>query len=210
MTRRSGVTWPVRRPAGGRDAGRCFGCRGYVLVAVLWTVVAIAACALATAVAGREAVASTANRVALARAAWRAEDCAARALAATDAALAGMVPPRATALSGEPPSATVWRTLDQQLHDVRGLPGGCRLAVASTDTLAHADSGSVSRAAGAGARPMQRAMQQMPQLGPAAPDLWTVTARATDGVPAVISVLELRIARSGVRPAVVRRRTWVE
>ena len=200
----------VRRGATDRHLARCFGPRGYVLVAVLWTVVAVAACALATAVAGREAVASVTNRVALTRAAWRAEDCAARALAAVDAALAGTTPPRAAPLSGEPPSAPVWRTRDQQLHDGPDFPGGCRLAVAPVDTLAHADSAAVNGAAGTGTRSMQQVPQQARQLGPVAPDLWTVTARATDGVPAVVSVLELRVARSGVRPAVVRRRTWVE
>ncbi|HEY0777699.1 MAG TPA: hypothetical protein VGD56_07005 [Gemmatirosa sp.] len=183
---------------------------------MLWTVVAVAACALATAVAGREAVASATNRVALTRAGWRAEDCAARALAATDAALAGTSAPRAATLPGEPPSATVWRTLDQQLHDVADLPHGCQLTVTPVDTLSPADSGSANEAATLRTRPMMPlALQPMQPPGPAArgpvaPDLWTVTARASEGVPAVLAVLELRVARSGVRPAIVRRRTWVE
>lgn len=93
--------------------------RGYVLLGVLWAVVALAALAMVAGVAGREAVAATANRVALARAAWRAEDCAARALAAVDAAMrdaggwsnAGSSPNGPIAVAPEQ-LARAWRMLD--------------------------------------------------------------------------------------------------
>jgi hypothetical protein len=56
-------------------------------------------------------------------------------------------------------------------------------------------------------------MEGYAELAPrvsADPELWTVTARGREGTPPVTAVLETRLARAGRRPAVVRRRTWIE
>ncbi len=123
---------------------------GYVLIAVLWAVVALAALAMTAGVAGREAVAATANRVALTRAAWQAEDCAARALAAADAAMseAAMSDASTSAVGGSPNGpvgiapeqlARRWRTLDQSVARSPLLPGndrdrGCAVRLVAAGT----------------------------------------------------------------------------
>jgi general secretion pathway protein K len=40
------------------------------------------------------------------------------------------------------------------------------------------------------------------------PDAWVLTSRATSGQPAVESIYEIRLVRSGTRAAIVRRREW--
>jgi general secretion pathway protein K len=42
------------------------------------------------------------------------------------------------------------------------------------------------------------------------PDAWIVTSRATEGSPAVASVIEMKLVRAGSRVAVIARRTWTE
>ena len=40
------------------------------------------------------------------------------------------------------------------------------------------------------------------------PEAWTLTSVAREGTPAITATLELRLVRSGRRPAIVRRRGW--
>jgi type II secretory pathway component PulK len=42
------------------------------------------------------------------------------------------------------------------------------------------------------------------------PEAWIVAARGSVGVPAAVSVVEVRLVRAGERAAIVRRRTWTE
>jgi general secretion pathway protein K len=71
----------------------------FALLAVLWTLVGVAALAMGATLAARDATSTARNRIALTRAAWRAEQCAERVRAAIDAALAadsgGATPSRA-------------------------------------------------------------------------------------------------------------------
>lgn len=80
--------------------------RGSALLAVLWVMVGISALALAVSLSGRDAVAVTRNRTDLIRAAWRAEECMARARAAIAEAL--NEPP--VEVHGVP---TIWVALDR-------------------------------------------------------------------------------------------------
>ncbi|GJG89828.1 hypothetical protein tb265_50090 [Gemmatimonadetes bacterium T265] len=92
--------------------------------------------------AGREAVAATANRVALTRAAWQAEECAARALAAADAAMADAGTPDVanptSALFGIAPEqlARRWRTLDTAVARSPLVPRdrGCAVRLTAAGT----------------------------------------------------------------------------
>jgi type II secretory pathway component PulK len=59
----------------------------------------------------------------------------------------------------------------------------------------------------------EQAMRRFPDLVGAVvtePEAWIVTARGAVGVPAAVSVLEVRLVRAGDRAAIVRRRTWTE
>ncbi|HET7584028.1 MAG TPA: hypothetical protein VFK13_03925 [Gemmatimonadaceae bacterium] len=58
--------------------------------------------------------------------------------------------------------------------------------------------------------PLQAALGDLSRLTTTEPDAWILTIRARAGTPAVTVVVELRIARAGTRPAVVRRRNWLE
>ena len=78
---------------------------GFALIAVLWIIAGISALALVMNLAGREAVASTQNRLNGARARWRAEGCLERVRAAAADVLGG----RAAWMQG--PAS--WETLDR-------------------------------------------------------------------------------------------------
>jgi general secretion pathway protein K len=91
--------------------------RGFVLLVVLWTTVAVAALGLAATLAVREAVSTARNRVSLARASWSAEGCLAAARAEADVALA---------TSGE--AGTAWLALDSALAEAPLLRNsGCEV-----------------------------------------------------------------------------------
>ena len=79
--------------------------RGFALLAVLWVIVGLAGLALGVSLAARNAIASSHNRTDIARATWRARDCAERARAAISEFL--LAPPErdARGLSG-------WSALD--------------------------------------------------------------------------------------------------
>lgn len=301
---------------------------GFVLLAVLWAVVGVAALGLAFAVTGREAVAEARNRVDITRAAWRAEGCAEEARALIGGALAA-----------EPANgvAREWNQLDRLFPDATAIDRGCQVALrpvgarlnvntatapvlrslfaqadlrpGEVDSLVDAlldwrDGDDEARPDGAerswyldhGRTPPRngpladlrelrwvRGYQDAPGLmrwldvepgrvsldhAPAAvlgalpgidveavetmlrrraekgsvgelqtlagalspasqdtlaahyaelaprvtlePDAWILTARAGEGTPAVVSVVELRLERAGNRAAVVRRRTWTQ
>jgi general secretion pathway protein K len=80
--------------------------RGFVLLAVLWVLVALATLGIALSLVGRDAIDATQNRVSLARAHWLAEGCVnvVRSMAATELA----DPTRADA---------AWRALDDVVGD---------------------------------------------------------------------------------------------
>lgn len=85
--------------------------RGYALLAALWLVVALATVGTAAALAARQTVAASHTRTALLRASWRAEGCAASALAALDGLL--------RAEQGRPGGVFErWRALDSALAEV--------------------------------------------------------------------------------------------
>lgn len=65
------------------------GRRGFALLAVLWVVVGVSAVAAASLLLARGAVSTARNRVGLARASWRAEDCLERTRAVIDDAVSG-------------------------------------------------------------------------------------------------------------------------
>lgn len=50
--------------------------------------------------------------------------------------------------------------------------------------------------------------QELSSLVTNEPDAWVLTARATSGQPAIESIYEIRLVRSGKRAAIVRRRQW--
>lgn len=80
--------------------------RGFALLAVLWVLVGVASLSLVAQLAGREALASARNRIALTRASWNAEDCAERARAAIGDVLAEPSSPATV-------QGNVWATLDR-------------------------------------------------------------------------------------------------
>lgn len=95
---------PSAQLSGGHSA-QCLRC-GFALLAVLWVLVGVASLSLVAQIAGREALASTRNRIALTRASWIAEDCAERARAAIGDVLAE---PSSPAIA----QGDVWATLDR-------------------------------------------------------------------------------------------------
>jgi hypothetical protein len=136
------------RLLGGLGSGPAPG--GYVLLGVLWAVVAMSALAMTAAVAGRDALAAAGNRAALARAAWQAEGCVARWFAAADAVLAagagGVGSP-----AGDPYAvAHAWRTLDRAVdHTTASGDGADGAAMACSVELAAGGSMlDINRAAG--------------------------------------------------------------
>lgn len=80
--------------------------RGFALLTVLWVMTGVGILALAASLAGRNALATARNRVALTTAHWRAEGCIERVRAATNEALTSVHPDAVIA---------VWDTLDQIL-----------------------------------------------------------------------------------------------
>ncbi len=94
------------RPAFDRQR---FDRRGFALLAVLWIMVGVSALALLANLAARRAVATSANRLSLTRAQWRAEDCLERARAAIADVLAG----RASWSLSAGSSPAGWGTLDR-------------------------------------------------------------------------------------------------
>ena len=80
--------------------------RGFALLTVLWIMTGVAALGLGISIAGRASIATARNRIELARAAWRAEDCFERARAAIAESLrTPAADPRA--------SREVWIRLDE-------------------------------------------------------------------------------------------------
>lgn len=88
--------------------------RGFTLLAVLLALVGVSLLAGAGTLGTRRYVAAAANRIALTRAAWRSEDCVARARAAIE---------RALSADGEDPTrlAARWRALDDSIAADAGL-----------------------------------------------------------------------------------------
>lgn len=98
--------------------------RGFVLLAVLWVIVALATLGLAIGLIGRDTVAAAQNRVSLGRNLWRAEGCVnILRSAATDA------------LADRREADIAWRSLDAV---VSGLPlvtgSGCELSLHAAGT----------------------------------------------------------------------------
>jgi general secretion pathway protein K len=90
---------------------------GFVLLAVLWMLAGAAALALLLTLTSRDAQGTAANRVALARARWRAEGCVERARAAVD-----------EAIGDDGITDTAWTRLDR-LVAASPLTQGCYLSV---------------------------------------------------------------------------------
>jgi type II secretory pathway component PulK len=86
--------------------------RGFVLITVLWVLVAASVAALAGALSGRESFDAGRNRVSAARAYWRAQGCAEKARYAVDALLR-------TASAGQVRDS-VWRSLDSLVAQTTG------------------------------------------------------------------------------------------
>jgi hypothetical protein len=87
---------------------------GFALLAALWVVTVVAVISVTISLVARDAFATSRNRVALVRAAWRAEDCAARALSAIGDTLAAEAQRPASLLP------TAWEHLDVLVAAVVG------------------------------------------------------------------------------------------
>lgn len=87
---------------------------GFVVLAVLWVMVGVAALGLALSLAARNAIRSSENRRAATIAAWRAEGCAERARSVIEDVLDGR---SAGAGALSPYSRAGWRTLDRTLRE---------------------------------------------------------------------------------------------
>jgi hypothetical protein len=177
---------------------RCSRRRGFVLITVLWIVVALSATAMGVALLARHGVATARNRLELLRARWRAEDCLARAqVAIEDAAAANVTDPLQPAtwtrlnriVEASPVvtaiPCTVW------LRDRRRALSADSLGVAGPDTLEEA--------------------APVPTIGAPAPEPggWVLTVRATSGdAPVLAAAIEVHLVRAGERAAIVRQRTW--
>lgn len=114
---------PLARVACAALARRCRR-RGFALLAVLWVLVGVASLSLVAQLAGREALASARNRVALARAGWSAEDCTERARSAVGDALAE--PSSLATIQG-----SAWATLDRVVlaSPLLANTAGCSVAM---------------------------------------------------------------------------------
>jgi len=106
-------------------SGRPRGRDGFALLAALWILVGVSALVLTVALAGREAAHASRNRVALARARWRAAGCLERARAVAADAIAS---PEART-SAVPPAG--WGGVDRAIADSPLLEGcGVRVRAA--------------------------------------------------------------------------------
>ena len=106
---------------------------GFALHVVLWVMVAAAAVSLAGAAIGRDEFDATRNRISLERAHWNATDCAERARAIIDAALAG-----AQSLDI---AARAWRAIDKRLAESPLVQGReCTVSAEAAGTRADINS----------------------------------------------------------------------
>jgi len=109
-------------------SARVRGRDGFALLASLWILVGVTALVLAVALAGREATHAAHNRVALARARWRAADCLERARAA----IADAIAPAEQRASAEP--AAGWGGADRAVGSSPLVPEQCELRVRAAGT----------------------------------------------------------------------------
>jgi type II secretory pathway component PulK len=84
--------------------------RGFAMITVLWVITVAGVMATAAALAGRNTVHATRNRVQLERAFWAASGCAALAQAAID--------DRLTEATSYEDAGAIWRRLDRAIHPV--------------------------------------------------------------------------------------------
>lgn len=107
-----------------KRADTCRARKGFVLLAVLWVLVGLAALGLALSLVGRDAIGATQNRVSLARAHWLAEGCvsAARAVIADE-------------LADHDRAGATWRAIDDVVAASPALRVmGCDLSVRAAGT----------------------------------------------------------------------------
>lgn len=129
---------------------RVRGREGFALLAALWILVGVSALALTIALAGRDATHAAANRVALARARWRALDCAERARAV----IADAIAPPELRESSTPPAG--WMAADRAVGESLWIPRGCDVRLRAAGTRLDVNSADVEtlsrlfRAAGIG------------------------------------------------------------
>lgn len=118
-------------------SARLRGREGFALLAALWILVGISALALTLALAGRDATHAARNRVALARARWRAADCAERARAVIADAIA---PPELR----EPGAAAAgWAVADLAVARSPLVPEACGVTVRAAGTRLDVNSADV-------------------------------------------------------------------
>lgn len=206
--------------------------RGFVLLAVLWVVMAMAGLTLMASLASRTLVRGSTRRVELLDGFWRAEDCLARARLVIDAALAGEQRSFGS-------SNTTWRSLPVRLRDAP-LLSGCldeisvvgvgsvvdvnsasadqlrRLFAASTsmsqygvDSLVHAildwrDSDDVPRAFGAEHMWYAARRRFPPRNGPFADLRELLRVRGLEDVAAVHTILGVESGRLSLAVASLR------
>jgi hypothetical protein len=102
---------------------------GFALLAVLWVIVGMAALGLAVALTGRDLLATSTNRIHLARAAWLAEDCVERARAV----IAQILAEEWSAADELPGDA--WRMLDSTVpQSPLVASAGCQLQLRAAGT----------------------------------------------------------------------------
>lgn len=101
--------------------------RGVALLTVLWLLVVAGTLTLTISAGGRDASAASDNRAMMVRASWQAQGCAARVVAALDAAMRSAAPGRER--------EAVWRHLERAAP-VMGAddPAGCRVVMRSTES----------------------------------------------------------------------------
>jgi general secretion pathway protein K len=95
--------------------------RGFALLAVLWTLVGVAALAAGASLVARDAVSTARNRIALTRAAWLAEQCTERARATMEGALARD--------SGLASPTGAWNNLDRIIVRAAAATPACAYSV---------------------------------------------------------------------------------
>jgi hypothetical protein len=172
--------------------------RGFVLITVLWIVVALSATAMGVALVARHGVASARNRLELLRARWRAEDCLARAQVAIEDA--------AAANATDPLQPAAWARLNHAVEEspvVTAIP--CRVWLRDRRRALAADSLGV-----AGPDTLEEAAP-VPTIGAPVPEPggWVLTVRAASGeAPVLAATIEVHLVRAGERAAIVRQRTW--
>ncbi|HET7463775.1 MAG TPA: hypothetical protein VFJ82_21145 [Longimicrobium sp.] len=109
-------------------SARLRGREGFALLAALWILVGVSALALTLALAGRDATHAARNRVALARARWRAVDCAERARAV----IADAIAPPELRESSAPPAG--WAAADRAVRESLLVPRECGVTVRAAGT----------------------------------------------------------------------------